>query len=59
VQPVVVLWARFEQRSIMSGEVAWVRGKDLAKVLEQRPAQLSPAELDEVAAFLRVTAAVA
>jgi Nuclease-related domain len=53
VQPVVVLWARFEQRSVMSGEVAWVRGKDLAKVLEQRPAQLSPAEMDEVAAFLR------
>jgi hypothetical protein len=57
VQPVLVLWARFEQRSIMSGEVAWVRGKDLAKVLEQRPAQLSPAEMDEVAAFLRSPAA--
>jgi Nuclease-related domain len=53
VQPVVALWALFEQRSVISGGVAWVHGKDLADVLERRPVTLSPSEVDRAAAALR------
>jgi hypothetical protein len=42
VQPLVVLWGRFDQRSIESQGVAWVRGDDLASVLSRRPIVLDP-----------------
>ena len=41
VQPVIVLWAEFEQRSILSKGVAWIDGKHLAAVLGRRLATLS------------------
>jgi hypothetical protein len=53
VQPVVVLWGSFEQRSIASKGVAWVQGKELARVLENRPVTLSSDEIQRVAATLR------
>ncbi len=48
VQPVVVLWAEFSQRSVESESVAWVRGKDLADVLGHRPIRLTTEEIAEV-----------
>jgi hypothetical protein len=42
VQPLVVLWGHFDQRSIESQGVAWVRGHDLASMLSKRPAVLEP-----------------
>ena len=53
VQPVVVIWAPFAQRSILSGRVAWVSGKQIAKVLAQRPATLTPEQVAQIAAGLR------
>ncbi len=53
VQPVVVLWGSFEQRSIASKGVAWVQGAELARVLENRPVTLSSDEIKRVAAMLR------
>jgi hypothetical protein len=35
VQPVVVLWGDFEQRSRLSRGVAWVRGRDLGAIVER------------------------
>jgi hypothetical protein len=52
VQPVVVLWGHFEQRSILSGGVAWVRGKHLADTLAQRP-DGTATDRDRVVAALR------
>lgn len=49
VQPVVVLWGTFAQRSISSDGVAWVQGHHLAKVLEARPAKLSAQEVARAA----------
>jgi hypothetical protein len=48
VQPVVVLWAIFEQRSVLSGRVAWIRGREVANVLTQRPVELSAQEIDRL-----------
>jgi hypothetical protein len=48
VQPLVVLWAAFEQRSVLSDGVAWVRGNELAKVLARRPARLSAGEISHI-----------
>jgi hypothetical protein len=36
VQPTVVLWGAFEQRSIQSNGVAWIDGRNLAAVLLAR-----------------------
>jgi hypothetical protein len=41
VQPTVVLWGAFEQRSIKSNGVAWVDGRALAAVLAARPTTLT------------------
>lgn len=41
VQAVVVLWGDFDQRSVESEKVAWVRGDQLAGVLAYRPARYS------------------
>ena len=49
----MALWALFEQRSVMSGGVAWVRGNELAGVLERRPVTFSQSEVDRAAAALR------
>jgi hypothetical protein len=49
IQPVVVLWGKFEQRSVRSkGLVAWVHGNELEGMLRRRPTPLSA---DEVARF--------
>ena len=40
VQPTIVLWGDFEQRSVLSDGVAWIAGKHLADVIEARPAML-------------------
>lgn len=55
VQGVVVLWADFEQRSVASDRIAWVRGKDLAKVLAARPSRLSRAEVERTVEVLKET----
>lgn len=52
VQPMVVLWSDFEQQSIVSERVAWVRGRDLADVLTRRPVRLSADEVTSVAGVL-------
>jgi hypothetical protein len=52
VQPIVVLWGTFEQRSIESQGVAWVRGSDLAAVLAQRPATFSEESRAKVVAAI-------
>lgn len=52
VQPLVVVWGRFRQRSVLSDHVAWVSGEALADVLAQRPTRHS----DE--AVSRITSAV-
>lgn len=53
VQPVVVLWGgTFEQGSVLSKDVAWVRGRRLADVIERRPGALSAEQLRHVAESL-------
>ena len=46
VQPLVVLWSHFPQRSILnrSTGVAWVDGKQLRRVLQDRPVRLGADE---------------
>ncbi len=46
VQPLVVLWGHFPQRSILnrSTGVAWVDGKQLRRVLQERPVRLGADE---------------
>ena len=46
VQPVVVLWGRFEQRSILSRSVAWVQGNELQRALRGRPARLGADDIE-------------
>ena len=53
VQPIVVLWSEFPQRSIQSDGVAWVAGKRLAGVLAARPTMLSEEQADEIMAVVR------
>jgi hypothetical protein len=53
VQPVVVLWGAFDQRSFLSGKVAWIRGSELARVLQNRPSRLSDSEKQRLAAVLK------
>lgn len=53
VQPVVVIWAPFDQGSILDGDVAWVSGKKIAAVLRQRPTRLSADAVEQIAAVLR------
>src|SRR4051794_10984978 len=55
VQPVVVLWESFEQRSIESDGVAWVQGPDLAEVLTMRPPRLSTDDVARLTGALRRT----
>lgn len=45
VQPLVVLWGAFEQRSVESDGVAWVEGRALASVLAARPTTLPPGRI--------------
>ena len=52
VQPVVVLWGRFDQASIQSESVAWVAGKALTRVLRARPTALSAGDIGRVTAIL-------
>jgi len=49
VQPVIVLWATFDQPPVLSEGVAWVQGKQLAAALERRPARLSQREIERAA----------
>jgi hypothetical protein len=53
VQPVVALWGQFDQRSVLSGSVAWVRGSELARVLAARPPALSPPQVAQITAAVR------
>ena len=46
VQPVVVLWGSFEQRSLLSKGVAWVQGKELQRALRGRPVRLGPDDIE-------------
>jgi hypothetical protein len=53
VQPLVVLWADFAQTSVEDDRVAWVRGKDLARVLEARRVRLTAGEIAAATAAVR------
>jgi hypothetical protein len=55
VQPVVVLWGTFDRVSLQSGKVAWVRGKDLARVLSDRPVTFPAENVAHAAIILRST----
>jgi hypothetical protein len=52
VQPVVVLWGCFEQRSLLSRGVAWVQGKELHRALRGRPPRLGSEEIERAASAL-------
>lgn len=52
VQPLVVLWAEFDQVSVQSGRVAWVQGHALTRVLAHRPASMSAQDLNHARAIL-------
>jgi hypothetical protein len=53
VQPVVVLWGNFRQRSMRSRDyVIWVRGKELAGLLGRQPPRLSSDQVRRVASIL-------
>jgi hypothetical protein len=52
VQPIVVIWGAFKQQSVLSDEVAWVRGDVLAAALVKRPVTQSDADV------IRLTTAV-
>lgn len=52
VQPTVVLWGAFEQRSIQSNGVAWIDGRNLAAVLLARPTTLTPDRIREATSAL-------
>jgi hypothetical protein len=54
IQPIVVLWATFQQRSILSDGVAWIQGKNLAAVLTNRPRRLTDTQVDDLAAAVRL-----
>jgi hypothetical protein len=53
VQPIVVLWGSFDQRSLQSDGVAWIHGTDLATVLANRPIELSVHATEAVGQALR------
>jgi hypothetical protein len=46
IQAVVVLWASFEQGSVLSGDVAWIRGDALVGALGRRPHALTPDQVN-------------
>ena len=48
VQAVVVLWADFDQGSVESDKVGWVRGDMLAEVMAKRPVKYTGAQLEEL-----------
>jgi hypothetical protein len=52
VQPTVVLWGVFEQRSIQSNGVAWIDGRNLADVLLTRPTTLTADRIREATSAL-------
>ena len=52
VQPTVVLWGAFEQRSIQSNGVAWIDGRNLAAVLLARPSTLTPDRISDATSAL-------
>jgi hypothetical protein len=52
VQPAVVLWGVFEQRSIQSNGVAWIDGRALAAVLVARPTGLTPDGISDATSAL-------
>lgn len=49
VQPVVVIWAPFEQGCEVSGGVAYVAGEQVADWLREQPARLSQERVDKLA----------
>jgi hypothetical protein len=52
VQPVIVLWAKFDQPPVLSGRVAWIQGKQLADALARRPVKLSQPDIERAAALV-------
>jgi hypothetical protein len=52
VQPVIVLWAAFEQPPVLSDGVAWIQGKQLASSMGRRPVKLTPVEIGQAASLL-------
>jgi hypothetical protein len=54
VQAVVVLWANFDQGSVESDKVGWVRGDMLAEVIAKRPVKYSGVQLEELVGQTRV-----
>ncbi|ROR91062.1 nuclease-related domain-containing protein [Nocardioides aurantiacus] len=52
VTPVMVWWADFPQR-VISGRCTHVQGEDLVQWLRDRPAQLAPSRLEQVANAVR------
>jgi hypothetical protein len=52
VQPAVVLWAGFDQGSVLSEGVAWIRGGLLAEVLGRRPQILTQDQVNRVGVVL-------
>src|SRR5205814_246370 len=53
VQPVIVLWANFDQDPVVSDGVAWLRGKQLADALLRQPIRLSPDDIGRATNALR------
>jgi hypothetical protein len=53
VQPVIVVWATFDQGSVESGGVAWVRGRQIADAILRQPNRLSRNQVERAASALR------
>jgi hypothetical protein len=53
LQPVVVIWADFEQRSVQSHRTLWIHGKQLRTHLQALPPKLADDEVRAIAARLR------
>jgi hypothetical protein len=53
VQPVIVLWARFDQPPVLSDGVAWIEGKQLAGALARQPARLRDRDIARAATLLQ------
>jgi hypothetical protein len=52
VQPVIVLWAKFDQPPVLSDRVAWIQGKQLAGALGRQPVRLTQPDIERAAALV-------
>jgi hypothetical protein len=53
VQPVIVLWATFDQGPVVSDGVAWVRGEQIAEAMLRQPHRLSRDQIERAHRALR------